>query len=94
MGHSPIRLVEDAQSHFTKSDTSADLCYASYTDSDLLKRFKVNDHHSILSATAKACVRMTSALGLHFDIVISGAQDRINDLLRGGRQKNNCWSVS
>lgn len=37
---------------------------------------------------------MTSALGLDFDIALSGTQDCIDDMLRAGRQNNDCWRVS
>lgn len=56
MGQSPLRLVVNTQSHVTKSYTSTNLCYTTCTNSDLLKRFEVNDHGSILSATTKARV--------------------------------------
>ena len=37
---------------------------------------------------------MASALGLDFDIALSGTQNCIYDMLRGGRQNNDRWSVS
>ena len=37
---------------------------------------------------------MTSALSLDLDIALARTQDSIYDMLRGGRQNDNCWSVS
>lgn len=37
---------------------------------------------------------MTSAFSLDLDIALSGTQDGIDNVLGGGRQYNDCWSVS
>ena len=36
---------------------------------------------------------MTSTFGLNLDIALSGTQDGIDNVLGGGRQYNDCWSV-
>ena len=93
MGQSTLRLVVDSQYHIPKSNASTDLYNPARIDTDILEIFEVIHHAPVLTPAAEACVGVAAALGLNFDIVLSGTEHSIRDILRGCWENDHCWDV-
>lgn len=81
MWQGPATLFGQTQSQIPQPHASPYRRNTSIVDRDILKRLETDNDTAILASRAKRSVRMSTALGLHFDPEADGAKDGRRNVL-------------